>query len=172
VLRHRLLALPLAVLAAVALWLVVIAPALDSPERRVAAYLEATGAGNERAALEAWVVYEGGVYPRQAMLDRRRDLTRELVALRVGGSYALRSIDYWTTCCDPHRINESRNAGLARVHVAATDAAGIDHELVFEVWARKVTWWGDAAGETRHDWTLYEVHREGVSCVLGSPIIC
>jgi len=34
---------------------------------------------------------------------------------------------------------------------------------------KNLVWWGDAAGETVKDWTLYEVHREGESCHLARP---
>jgi hypothetical protein len=55
------------------------------------------------------------------------------------------------------------------MHVIATDQAGNEHRLVFEVWVKTLTWWGDAAGETVKDWTLYEVHREGDPCHLSRP---
>ena len=66
-------------------------------------------------------------------------------------------------------MDGERNAGLARMHVVVIDQAGAEHRLVFEVWVKNLVWWGDAAGETVKDWTLYEVHREGESCHLARP---
>ena len=156
------------VLASVAAWAVVIRPALDMPEGRVAAYLAATRSGDEQRALDAWAIFVGGIHPRPELLARRTELTHELVLLRVGQSYQVRSIDWWRTCCEPGRIDHPGNAGLARMHVAAIDASGQEHQLVFEVFVRKVAWWGDAAGETVKDWTLYEVHREHERCIFPS----
>lgn len=155
--------------ASLAAWAIVIRPALDMPERRVAAYLAATSSGNESAALDAWVPYPGTVLMSAELRARRGDLTKELTALRVGRTYAIRSVDWWRTCCEPGLMDGEKNAGLARMHVIATDRAGTEHRLVFEVWVKKLTWWGDAAGETVKDWTLYEVHREGESCHLDRP---
>jgi len=157
------------VIASLAAWAFVVRPALDTPERRVATYLSATSSGHESAALDSWVPYPGTVLISDELRARRTDLTHELTASRVGRSYAIRSVDWWRTCCEPGLINGERNAGLARMHVVATDEAGNEQRLVFEVWVKKLTWWGDAAGETVKDWTLYEVHREGESCHLDRP---
>ena len=150
-----------------ALLLVVVRP-LDTPERQVDGYLSATGAGDEARALDAWAVFSGGLHPLPALLARRTTLTHELAARRVGTTYIVRPIDWWRTCCEPGPIDGPRNAGLARVHVAATDASGEEHDLVFEVFVKKLAWWGDAGGESVRDWTLYEVHREGDPCVFPS----
>jgi hypothetical protein len=156
-------------IASVAAWAFVLRPALDTPERRVAAYLAATRSGDEAAALEVWVSYPDDVQLSADLRARRAELTRELTALRVGRTYAIGSVDWWRTCCEPGRVEGEPNAGLARLHVIATDQAGQEHRLVFEVWVRKLTWWGAAAGETVKDWTLYEVHREGEPCHLAGP---
>lgn len=156
------------VLAAVALRTLVVAPRLDTPERQVARYLAATSEGNEQEALDAWPTFVGGIHPRPALLTRRTELTQELAALRVGGSYQVRSIEWWRTCCEPGRIEDPSNAGLARMHVRATDAAGQEHQLVFEVFVKQIAWWGDAGGEKTRDWSLYEVHREHELCIFPS----
>lgn len=153
----------------VAAWAFVIRPALDRPERRVAAYLAATSSGDEHAALGVWVPYPGTVPLSTELRARRGELTRELSGLRVGATYAIRSVDWWRTCCEPGLVDGERNAGLARIRVTTTDPTGKEHRLVFEVWVKTLTWWGDAAGETVKDWTLYEVHREGEPCHLAGP---
>src|SRR5919106_3553314 len=99
-------------LAAVPLWVLVIAPRLDSPDGEVARYLAATSAGNEQAALDAWPTFVGGIHPLPALLARRGEVTRELVKLRVGGSYRVTSTEWWRTCCEPGRIDDPSNAGL------------------------------------------------------------
>ena len=167
--RRPVVAVVFIAIVSVAAWAFVIRPALDTPERRVAAYLIATGSGNEGAALDAWVPYPASVRMSSELRARRADLTHQLTTLRVGRTYAIRSIDWRRTCCEPGLVDGESNAGLARMHVIATDQGGSEHRLVFEVWVKTLTWWGDAAGETVKDWTLYEVHREGEPCHLSSP---
>ena len=140
----------------------------DTPERQIDAFLTATAAGDEARALDAWKVFSGGIHPLPALLTRRSELTHELAASRVGATHVIRSIEWWRTCCEPGPIDDPANAGLARVHVSATDPSGAPYDLVFEVFVKQLTWWGDAAGETVRDWTLYEVHREAQACVFPS----
>jgi len=85
-------------IASLAAWSFVIRPVLDTPERRVSAYLSATSSGNEVSALEAWVPYPANVLLSTELRARRADLTRELATLRVGRTYAIRSVDWWRTC--------------------------------------------------------------------------
>ena len=167
--RRSAVAVVVIAVVSLAAWAFVIRPVLDTPERRVGAYLAATSSGNEGAALDAWVPYPATVLISDELRARRADLTRELTTLRVGRSYAIRSVDWWRTCCEPGLLDGERNAGLARMHVVVIDQAGAEHRLVFEVWVKNLVWWGDAAGETVKDWTLYEVHREGESCHLARP---
>ena len=163
----RLVVLAVVGLAAIVLW-TVISPRLDSPERQVARYLAATSSGNEKDALDAWPTFTGGFHPTAALLARRTELTRELTTLRVGASHRVKSTEWWRTCCEPGQIEDPSNAGLARIHVIATDAAGHEYPLVFQVFVKAIVWHGDAAGETVKDWNLYEVYREAEKCFFPS----
>ena len=147
---------------------VVVARPFDTPERQVDAFLAATAAGDESRALDAWAVFTGGIHPLPALLARRTELTHELAAKGVGTTHVIRSIEWWRTCCEPGPIDDPGSAGLARAHVSATDPSGASYDLVFEVFVKKLNWWGDAAGETVRDWTLYEVHRETDACLFPS----
>jgi hypothetical protein len=168
---RRPVAVAAAVAVAIALVLLIVALRIrpfDTPERQIDAYLAATSAGDEARALEAWSLFRGGIHPLPALLARRTDLTHELAANRVGTTRTVRSIEWWRTCCEPGPIDDPDNAGLARAHVTATDPSGTTYELVFEVFVKKLSWWGDASGETVRDWTLYEVHRASESCTFPS----
>lgn len=151
-------------------WLVFESPLFDSPERHVARYLEATSFGDLPRALNEWSVYEGRANVSTGPITaRRRELTVELASNRVGRHYTITSVEYWRTCCTPGRVADARAAGLARVHVTTTGENGATYRLVFEVWVKDLTWWGDAAGEWMHDWRLYEVHAEDEACVFPNP---
>jgi hypothetical protein len=167
--RSKWVAIGIAGLAAILVTVVALAVRpFDTPERQVDAYLAATAAGDETRALDAWKVFAGGIHPLPVLLARRTDLTRELAAKRVGTTHTIRSIEWWRTCCEPGPIDGSGNAGLARVHVSATDPSGGSYDLVFEVFVKTLNWSGDAGGGTVRDWTLYEVHREADPCVFPS----
>jgi hypothetical protein len=165
---RRVLAVGALGIGAILVWTFVVAPMLGTPEREVARYLAATSAGNEQEALDAWPAFVGGIHPRPALLARRAEVTHELASIRVGRGYRVTSTEWWRTCCEPGRIDDPRNAGLARMHVTAMDADGKEHKLVFSVFVEKIAWWGDAAGERVKKWRLYEVHREGETCVFPS----
>jgi hypothetical protein len=164
----KLFAIAVVTLAAIVLWTTTISPRLDSPERQVARYLAATSSGNEKDALDAWPAFTGGFHPTAGLLARRADVTHELATARVGGSYRVMSTEWWRTCCEPGQIQDPGNAGLARVHVVATDSAGREHPLVFQVFVKEIVWHGDAAGESVKDWKLYEVYREAERCIFPS----
>jgi hypothetical protein len=169
--RGRLAALTaLALLALFLGWLAVASPVVDSPDRHVARYLSATARGDGNAAIDEWAVYVSARDPRfhapDQLLERRRVLTAELAASRVGDRYTITSVEWWRTCCEPGRIDDPKNAGLSRVHVTTSGADGKTYRLVFEVWVKDLTYWGDAGGEWLHDWRLYEVHEEDQPCVF------
>lgn len=140
----------------------------NAPERRVDAFLAATRSGDEAGALDAWALFSGGAHPRAALAERRVQLTRALADRSVGVSHRVTSIEWWRTCCEPGRIEDPRNAGLARIAVVATDRDGHEHHLVFRVFVKQLTWSGEAAGERFKEWQLYEVHRKDEPCLFPS----
>ena len=153
-------------------WLLFESPLFDSPERHVVRYLDATARGEAVPALTQWDVFSGGPYGLRvpdALMTRRQALTRALAADHAGRDFTITSIEWWRTCCTPDRIDDPDNAGLARVHVAARGDSGTTYRLVFEIWVKDLTWWGDAKGEWLHDWRLYEIHTEDEPCVFPNP---
>ena len=158
-------------IAAAGAWVYFATPLLDTPQRHVARYLAATARGDVNAALDEWIVYVSSSDPRfhasDALVRERSELTSALASQRVGLPYTITSTDWWATCCTPRPIGEEGNAGLARVHVSASNEKGQTYRLVFEIWVRDLAWNGDAAGEWLHDWRLYEVHEEGRQCLFG-----
>lgn len=161
--RALLIALPLLVLAVVAFW--AYGPFSDPPaESRVVEYLHATARGDESGALGFWQT----CCPAPPALEARRvALTRELAAAGAGRQFRIEFIEWWRTCCEPGIIDDPRNAGRARVFVSTEDRSGAKHELVFEVLTKGGAYWGDAAGNPRHDWTLREVYRRGEQSLRG-----
>jgi hypothetical protein len=169
--RHvALVAIALSV-SAVSAWVYFATPLLDTPQRHIARYLAATARGDVNAALSEWSVYVSSTDPRyhapEALVRERGELTRALASQHVGLPYGITSTDWWATCCTPRPIGDERNAGLARVHVTASNDNGQTYRLVFEIWVKDLLWNGDSAGEWLHDWRLYEVHEDGRECQFG-----
>lgn len=140
----------------------------DTPQDRIHDYLDATAAGDEQRALASWSVFSVQGQTRPGLMARRASLPRTLVADQVGRTYTITSIEWWRTCCEPGPIDRPGNAGLARTHVIATDREGREQRLVFEVFVKDLAWWGDAGGQSTHDWRIYEVHREEEPCTFPS----
>lgn len=151
-------------------WILFESALFDSPERHVARYLDATSFGDFPRAIGQWATYDGNArMPTEPIAARRHDMTVDLASNRVGRSYTITSIEYRRTCCTPDRVDDLRGAGLARVHITTTGENGKTYRLVFEVWVKELTWWGDAKGEWLHDWRLYEVHTEDEARVFPDP---
>lgn len=127
----------------------------------------ATARGDEAQALGIWQTCYS---PPPDLEARRVDLTRELAAAGAGQRFLIEFIEWWRTCCEPGIIDDRRNAGRARIFVIAGDRVGARHGLVFEVLTKDGAYWGDAAGNPRHDWTLREVYRRGEQS-LRKPVI-
>ena len=169
--RRRVALITIALLtSALGAWVYFATPLLDTPQRHIARYLAATARGDVKAALAEWSVYVSSTDQRfhatDALMHERSELTSTLASAHVGLPYTITSTDWWATCCTPRPIGDERNAGLARVHVTASNDSGRTYRLVFEVWVKDLVWNGDA-GEWLHDWRLYEVHEDGRECQFG-----
>ena len=126
----------------------------DRAEARVDAYLGANMRGDEYTALALWQLDEK--VTRAGVPDRRMAVTGVLISARPT-AYRVLKTEWWTTCCDPHLVDGPRNAGLARIQVAIDGA----DTYVFDVLTHDTVYWGDAAGNPPHNWTLRDVYRSG-----------
>jgi len=159
------------VVAALSAWVYFATPLLDTPQRHIARYLAATARGDLNGALGEWSVYVSSTDPRfhapDELVQERSALTTALATARVGLPYEITSTEWWATCCTPRPVDGEKNAGLARVHVTASNDSGKTYRLVFEIWVKDLLWSGDAGGDWLHDWRLYEVHEEDKPCLFG-----
>src|SRR5438128_1007712 len=82
----------------------------DTPEARVATYLEAVGRGDAQKAFDTWLLW-----PRHARLEqiaaRRERVTRDLAARRPQAT--VERFQWWRTCCEPGVIDSRASAGGA-----------------------------------------------------------
>jgi hypothetical protein len=136
----------------------------ERPEAKVEAYLRATAAGDEPAASAVWEIPDWlarqDVGPR--LLERRGAVTRELATLGLGGRFTTLDVEWWRSCCEPGVIEDSREAGFARVYVSLTKPE--DARLwtyVLDVVTRGGAYWGGAMGYPPREWMLVDVYRMG-----------
>lgn len=129
----------------------------DTVEARVADYVSALSRNDVERAIAAWRLDDAR--PDAALAARRHDVTASLASLGVR-SHRIERIDWWRTCCEPGLTDDPANAGLARVTVEVWTNARYER-YVFDVLARTTAYWGDAAGNPPHEWTLRDVYRLG-----------
>ena len=135
----------------------------ETPQARVDAYAQAILAGDEEAAFAAWTPPdpERNDELSEALRQRRRDVTRQLIAANLSETYTITDIEWWTTCCEPSVTCDARNAGGARIRVQFLDQDGLPVVTIFDVLHRDGAYWGAAAGHPPRQWALYDVYPRG-----------
>jgi hypothetical protein len=136
----------------------------EPPEAKVEAYLRATAAGDDDAALAVWELpdwlarQEAGA----RMAERRTSVTRQLASLRLGERASTLDVEWWRSCCEPGVVESPREAGFARVSVSLTQPE--DARLwiyVFDVVTRGGAYWGGTLDYPPREWMLVDVYRMG-----------
>lgn len=88
----------------------------NSPQTRIASFVEAV-VGDPSAAVQLWETE-----PSAIELSRRPEsVVAYLIAADIAPDYMILDIDWWTTCCEPSVICNSREAGGSRITVQFMD---------------------------------------------------
>ena len=134
----------------------------ETPQAKVAAYVQAIVGGNEEAALAAWELRAAELPDGRptALSQRRRDVTRQLMAAGVDADYTILGVEWWGTCCEPGVTHDSRDAGGARIAVQFLDREGLPLLCTFDVFHRGGSYWGAAAGYPARSWALRDVYAQ------------
>ena len=135
----------------------------ETPQARVDAYAQAVLAGDEEGALAAWTSPDPERTDElsEALRQRRRDVTRQLIAAELDEDYMIADVDWWTTCCEPHVTCDARIAGGGRSRVQFLDEDGLPVIYTFDVLHRDGAYWGAATGHSPRRWALYDVYPRG-----------
>jgi len=123
-----------------------------SPVMLVSAYLSATNAGNESAALQVWHASEALLAPDP---ERRVAATHELASLGVGSYYTVRGPTYAAVFGGP--AVAEWDARLAMMGVTAIDKGGAEHQLGFLVLVSDFAMLSSTSPGPGSTWTLYDV---------------
>ena len=129
----------------------------ETPQAKVALYLALAARGDGDRALALWPTSErlGPEYEA-----RRHSVTRELEELGLELSHRVLKIEWWGTCCEPHVITDSREAGFARLWVEVSGGDGA-RRYVFDVLVRGGAYWGEWEGYPVRDWRILDVYPAG-----------
>jgi hypothetical protein len=131
----------------------------ETPQAKVSSYLALATRGDRDRALTLWPANErlGPEYER-----RRHSITTELEALGTGLSYKVLEIEWWSTCCEPNIITDSREAGFARLWVQMSRANEARlYTYVFDVLAHGGCCWGWMEGYPVRHWQIVDAYPAG-----------
>ena len=126
----------------------------ETPEAKLASYLDAVKSGERDTALACWPAREhlGADYE-----TRRQQVTEQLLALGPSLRHQVLEVEWWRTCCEPGRVADPDIAGMARMLVEVTDEQGRTHPYVFDI-GTTTQYWGDAGDDPVRRWVLWDVY--------------
>jgi hypothetical protein len=128
----------------------------ETPQAKVASYLALVAREDRDEALALWPASErlGPEYEA-----RRHSVTTELEELGPELSHRVVKIEWWGTCCEPHIITDSREAGFARLWVEVS-GGGEARQYVFDVFTR-FGYGGRPDGYPVRHWEIVDVYPAG-----------
>jgi hypothetical protein len=128
------------------------------PQSKIAAFVQSIAQGDRETALKLWEVYDDPSSEQQsALMERREKVISDLLSAKIKPEYMVLHIEWWSTCCEPSVINDSRNAGGARINVQFLDNNGNPISYIFDVFTRE-PYWGGAEGYQPRDWVIRDVY--------------
>ena len=129
----------------------------ETPQAKVSSYLALVARGDQDRALALWPANErlGAEYEA-----RRHSVTTKLEALGPELSHRVVKIEWWSTCCEPNIITDSRGAGFARLWVEVSNG-NEPRQYVFDVLGQGGSCWGEMEGYWVRRWRILEVYPTG-----------
>ncbi|HAL61650.1 MAG TPA: hypothetical protein DCP08_04480 [Chloroflexi bacterium] len=126
----------------------------ETPQAKVSSYLALVMRGAQDEALALWPANEqlGSEYE-----ERRHSVTTTLEELGPELSHRVLKIEWWSTCCEPHIITDSRYAGFARLWVEVT-GSNESRQYVFDLLVRGGSYWGEMEGYPVRHWQIVDVY--------------
>jgi len=128
----------------------------ETPQAKVSSYLALVARGDRDKALALWPANER-LGPEYEV--RRHSVTTELEALGPELSHRVLKIEWWTNCCEPQVITDSRGAGFARLWVEVS-GGNESRQYIFDLLVRG-SYWGEMKGYPVRHWQILEVYPEG-----------
>ena len=135
----------------------------ESPEARVAEYVNALARGDERAALAVWKLPSSGLQGEYAgrLKERRQAISHELADRDLRPEFEILHTEWWGLCCEPQVVDDPRSASGARMTVHLFGKDGVALTYVFDVFALGGPYWDDDSLRLPRRWVLRDVYPLG-----------
>ena len=141
----------------------------ETPETKVAAYIQAVSNGDTEKALSFWEIsesYELNIEYCDRIKNHGEQITKELIKKEIKSDFTITHIEWWSTCCVPSITENSRAAGKAKVYVQLADSNNIKSAYIFDV-VVPGGYVGGLAGHSVRHWILSDVYLENEEPFLG-----
>jgi len=125
----------------------------ETPQAKVSSYLTLVARGDQDGALALWPANER-LGPEYEV--RRHSVTTELEELGPELSHGVLKIEWWTNCCEPQVITDSREAGFARLWVEVSNG-NEPRQYIFDLLVRG-SYWGEMEGYPVRHWQILDVY--------------
>lgn len=125
----------------------------------MAAYLEVILQGDKASAYNCWRPANERLGPEYEA--RRQAVTEAISALGSNFSFHVLDVEWWSTCCEPHVIDDPRNAGFARLRVAVGGTPEDEITYVFDVGVTGGPYYGEMMGCPVRHWRIVDAYPEG-----------
>ena len=131
----------------------------ETPEAKIADYVNALAREDKEAALAVWELPGWNSVGLTKLVQRRQTVTAELLAAGIESTYEIVAVEWWRTCCEPSVIADPRSAGGARIEVRLRDRDGRLLSYRIDVFTRGGAYWGAAMAYPPREWSLRDVYR-------------
>jgi hypothetical protein len=135
----------------------------ESPEARVAEYVDALARGDEPAVLAVWELPSSGLQGEYAgrLRERRQAISHELADRGLRPEFEILHTEWWGLCCETQVVDDPRSASGARMTVHLFGKDGVALTYVFDVFALGGPYWGDDSLRLPRRWVLRDVYPLG-----------
>ena len=134
----------------------------ETPQAKLEIYVRAIANGDQETALDQWEMpHLSNQEQLNALAERRRQIISDLLPAELSPKFTILDIQWWGTCCEPGVLEESRDAGGARIRVQLLDKQGLPLIYVFDIFVRNLPYWGAAEGYPLRHWVIRDVYPEG-----------
>lgn len=147
-----------------------------TPEAKIENYIKTVSGGNKEKAFAVWDLPKidtssaSSANYYEELKTQRETFTQDLIAKKISPNFKIKDIEWWSTCCEPHVIQNPRAAGRAKFHVELTDSNNTKSTYIFNLEVPG----GYDGGLTRHyvrDWKITEAYPENGYPQEAQPII-
>lgn len=142
-----------------------------TPEAMLTRYVKSVASGDQGQAFAVWVNPEAlNGNDREKFAGIREKVTEDLIAAKVSPGFTIKDIEWWSTCCVPHVMKDSRAAGRAKFYVEFTDAnnAKLDYVFDFEV---PGGYDGGLTGYSVREWKIKDAYPKGGYPAQSEPSV-